>query len=910
MKYLRGSEWNKWDLHIHTPSSICQKYGGKTNWDKYIEALERLPKDVKVIGITDYYFIDGYEKIMQYKNQGRLQNIEKIFPNLEFRIDIFGSGNENNLQKINLHIIFDLNEDDLVHEIKKVRDEFISKIPITGLPKHVTKSLSKENLIREGGDSLKQGFNDLIPPTKKVLELLDSPTWRNKTFLLLGYKEWSNLDKNSQLKPFKEYLYNRVHAFLTSNSDTLGRSQTWLNKYGQKILLHSGDIHDFTFLDTAEKNETGEYIKSVNYNCNTWIKANPTFEGLKQIFYEPIERVKIQPNCPELKAEYQIIESVNLNEEDFWKQKILFNPNLNTIIGGRSTGKSTLLNCIAGKIDISKIMDNDFIQKHLDGVTVNWKDSGTNQNREIDFFPQNCMIEIAKNKKKIDELIEKIIKEKDKKSLLLTYHNFLNSNRNIIAAQVNVLFDFQKNINELNIELKEIGNQQGIEKEIKTLEDKLAETKTKTNNEINKKDVEKFNNDNKIISELEQKISFINKDIEILTSLISINLMSSTVDYQFSGLTESSRNMMKIILNKVKNVATQQWQQEITNQISNLKIKSDELSKNINGIRQDDTYKVVQNFLKQNDAYKELQVLISEQQKKLMNILELEKNIRNQENQKNTITKGIIHNCLQYRQQTDEVCDQLRFECGGIEIYAYTIYDKERLSSFLQERLNLRSNDRQVYEEKIINNYGDSMGSIINEFIELALEQKIEYKGTYADKSLPIVAVDFLSTNWFQLSYKLTYENDEFPSMSQGKQAFVILKLLLEFSNKKCPILIDQPEDSLDNRAIYHELVEYLKQKKKSRQIIIVTHNPNIVVGADAEEVIVANQNGKDVPNKDSIRFQYMTGGLEYSKIKDRDSANKSILEAQGIRQHVCEILEGGNDAFIKREKKYDLVIN
>lgn len=85
------------------------------------------------------------------------------------------------------------------------------------------------------------------------------------------------------------------------------------------------------------------------------------------------------------------------------------------------------------------------------------------------------------------------------------------------------------------------------------------------------------------------------------------------------------------------------------------------------------------------------------------------------------------------------------------------------------------------------------MGSIINEFIELALEQKIEYKGTYADKSLPIVAVDFLSTNWFQLSYKLTYENDEFPNMSQGKQAFVILKLLLEFSNKNVlSLLINQ----------------------------------------------------------------------------------------------------------------------
>ena len=103
----RGSEWRKWDLHIHTPSSICQGYGNnQENWDKFISALEHLPDEVKVIGITDYYFIDGYEKVMQHKlNNDRLKNIDKIFPVLEFRIDTFGSGNENNLQKINLHII-------------------------------------------------------------------------------------------------------------------------------------------------------------------------------------------------------------------------------------------------------------------------------------------------------------------------------------------------------------------------------------------------------------------------------------------------------------------------------------------------------------------------------------------------------------------------------------------------------------------------------------------------------------------------------------------------------------------------------------------------------------------------------------------------------------------------------------
>jgi predicted ATPase len=91
--------------------------------------------------------------------------------------------------------------------------------------------------------------------------------------------------------------------------------------------------------------------------------------------------------------------------------------------------------------------------------------------------------------------------------------------------------------------------------------------------------------------------------------------------------------------------------------------------------------------------------------------------------------------------------------------------------------------------------------------------------------------------------------------MSDGKKAFVILKLLLEFSDKECPILIDQPEDSLDNRAIYNELVAYLKQKKKKRQIILVTHNANIVVNADAEEVVVANQHGED-SNSQCIKYR------------------------------------------------------
>ena len=74
--------------------------------------------------------------------------------------------------------------------------------------------------------------------------------------------------------------------------------------------------------------------------------------------------------------------------------------------------------------------------------------------------------------------------------------------------------------------------------------------------------------------------------------------------------------------------------------------------------------------------------------------------------------------------------------------------------------------------------------------------------------------------------------------------------------------MIDQSEDSLDNRAIYNELVAYIKRKKKERQIILVTHNSNVVVSADAENVIVANQDGSDSHNRDGLRFQYVNAAF------------------------------------------------
>lgn len=181
----------------------------------------------------------------------------------------------------------------------------------------------------------------------------------------------------------------------------------------------------------------------------------------------------------------------------------------------------------------------------------------------------------------------------------------------------------------------------------------------------------------------------------------------------------------------------------------------------------------------------------------------------------------------------------------------------------MESRCNLRGIERQQYIANLVSRYDSDIETQAYTLIKDLLNEKVEFKNSYAS---PNVASEFFSKNWYALSYQLSYQGDLFEMMSEGKQAFVILKLLLEFSDKKCPILIDQPEDSLDNRAIYQELVEYIKAKKKDRQIVLVTHNSNVVVSADAENVIVANQEGSNSHNYGKYKFQYINGALERTK--------------------------------------------
>ena len=261
-------------------------------------------------------------------------------------------------------------------------------------------------------------------------------------------------------------------------------------------------------------------------------------------------------------------------------------------------------------------------------------------------------------------------------------------------------------------------------------------------------------------------------------------------------------------------------------------------------------------------------------------------------NEKSEKESNILNCYKQFKNYRDTLISNFKVNPGDkIEIQlSFKQLDFENKINYL--------NGRNTTNNSFIDRFNENPDNVIATIFD---DLELSYNQSGNQEAL---IRDLLMTGWYQIDYILQYDNDNFEQMSQGKKAFVILTLILEFSKDKKPVIIDQPEDSLDNRAIYQDLTKYLTRKKKDRQIILVTHNPNVVVGADTENVIVANQNSDDSQNDDKVQFDYINGSLENSFKKDEEPC---ILSKKGIREHVVEILEGGNEAFEKREQKYHL---
>ena len=151
-------------------------------------------------------------------------------------------------------------------------------------------------------------------------------------------------------------------------------------------------------------------------------------------------------------------------------------------------------------------------------------------------------------------------------------------------------------------------------------------------------------------------------------------------------------------------------------------------------------------------------------------------------------------------------------------------------------------------------------------------------------RGLPQESINDLLLWWPEDSLKITFgrEKQNLEQGSPGQKAAALLSFILSYGDS--PLLLDQPEDDLDNKVIYSSIVRQLRQKKKQKQLIIVTHNANIVVNGDAEMVFPLNVSGGE------------------SEAKPADG-----IQSREVRQTICDVLEGGEQAFSQRYRRIHL---
>jgi len=896
MSIIRGSEWRKWDLHIHTPASIVQEYKtseGEDIWEKFIGELENLPQEIKVIGINDYLFLDGYKKVLEYRNNGRLDNIDLILPVVEFRLKEFVGHSK--LGRINYHIIF---SNELHVEI--IEQQFLSQLygqailipnessatwggalskkSLTDLGKSI-KETTPDGMNVPNGSDLEIGFNNLNFELSKIEELLNNHYLKGKYLKAIGKTEWDDFRWDGSTADKKTLINGCDFVFIAS--PTIANATTSKDRLiGAEVnskILHCSDAHEFY---------ESEYKSKVLGHCFTWIKADPTFEGLKQVIYEPEARLRISENKPQEplhkleKVKLDFRDDVRWDNDRFcfasFNDFIVFSPNLTCIIGGRGSGKSTLLNLIANKTGKG---DTNFFNKvsplDIDKDVIFEPDTIDN----IEFLAQNKIEQFATDTKDFTEAIYTRLNKmsngelKNKEFEITTKLNILNKQIKLLQQR-----------KELRDQLLEIRRQLKINFNIvKTFSDNVFIDAKDELTELQKKKAA-IDSSREQYKTLFESLKNIKDSFSTITDPKNkydeyYNEMLSDIHITFQKYKDKDYSQDKKNLEKLKEQILRQ--EKIIENYLRLKGLS---SENI-----DDAKSASQNIVQlQNERKNTLASLCSIREEiksfsvdEIDTIIsEFEHSIESELEKINTIFEDIA------KQNPDEVkLIEVKYEINK------NIFEKvfEELESILGLRIEI-SSFRKTFMEYLSS---VDLNDVLSYRNGSELIDKIGQKNTQAYQKLFEIFSNNLNFNIYKLLIekhqrdmsnnkilRVYYDEKPLDNSSFGQKCTAAIVVLLSLGNN--PIIIDEPEAHLDSSLIANYLVELIKQQKEQRQIIFATHNANFVLNADAELII-------KLDNTDG------TTSVTYITIEDIEH-RKDLLK-----------LEGGKEAFKKREQKYNL---
>lgn len=1009
--FPRGSEWRKWDLQVHTPESIVNYYSGPDPWPKFIEQLECLEPEFKVIGICDYIFLDGYKRILKEKKSGRLKNIELFLPVIELRIDKFG-GTQGHLSRVNYHVIF---SDELDPEI--IEQHFLNVLPrsyrvspdlnipqwnavatrqsLEDLGKRIRETIPvDERADYDNINDLTLGFNNLCVSLEAVKEALKSHYFSNKALTAVGRTEWADIKWNDQSVAEKKNIINEANLVFGSyeTQDDWQRAKDILSKSGvNDILMDCSDAH--AFKESQNKDRIGK--------CYTWIKADPTFKGLLQVLTAHDQRIYVGDTPPEIKRvrnnSTKYVKSISIEKkseatinETWFDNSIPLNSGMICIIGNKGSGKSALTDII-GLLGNTKQYENftflskdnfrqpkDNKSKHFQ-ATIKWESGHTftkgldeqidkHQPELIKYIPQNYLEHICNEIGKIEET------EFDKELKNIIFSHIDESNR-LGMSSLDELIDFktsqaEEKLFNLRKELHEINST------IVALEEmSQPEYKIELTNLLAKKTEELDAHDRSEPLEVKRPENDPDKqaylfDLANQIERINEELNSCVLDFDNKKKLSSELNILisqaDILIGRLENISSQVqgFINESKDDFARLGVSLDSvLSFSINveplKTKKDSLVKETKQIDESLDPQKPGSI-----GNKILNIKSTRKQLENKLDQPNRLYQQYKTDLMNWESKRSSILGNEETP-NTLKFYEKKIQELESIPGKLQEaRKNRKAKTMAIYSAilclketykelyfpviKFIDNHpfikGNAALSFEVSIVDVGFEEKffniinrhvigtfcgveeghqklsellsshdfdteqglesflknityaLEHDIREGEKEIRVKdqlrkgqTVEMLYDSIFSLEYlkprySLRMADKELSQLSPGERGTLLLLFYLLIDKDDRPLVIDQPEENLDNQTVYEQLVNSIKDAKKRRQIIFVTHNPNIAVVCDAEQIIHAH-----LDKKNNFKMNYTSGSLENPII------NRAVLD----------ILEGTRPAFKKRDEKY-----
>ena len=868
----RGSVWRKWDLHIHSPQAFLNnKYKNKGETvDQFVNKI--VASDISVVGLTNYFRFDK-EELTSIKDKLKAKGIV-VFPNIELRIE----QRNKDKQAINIHILFSDKTPTVKIERFLVRLKMIDQryCPDLSTDKDFSSALVGYNVLR---DTLKDDTS-----IKHLEDYLIAACPRG----LGGFRPSQGDDGRGNMLATDIDKYSDILFGNSKDTDYFLRTDRYLNAKQKPVMLCS-DSHELDEIGTGY----------------SWIKAEPTFEGLKQTLYDPQSRVRIADQEP-IKPN-NVIDSITFNipkdatlsvkrsggtrKKDRFcfagiKNTYYLSPFFNCFIGGRGSGKSTLLN-LMGYQPYSTSSSLDFWKKIELSFGIAEGAFSKKGGTYFEFIQQNEIESFATDEKAFTDAIYLRADILSDKALSRCEEKLKNA-----LGAISSFLSLRRNYKELIYIRKE----QLTERE--TLKAAINFTRSSRYSEISTKITEKSNKRRElekwrvIIEELRRSNETLTTKLHQLSPLAHKDRHSSARAYieAFEEVKISSANIDRVLdARKFKNI--ERTEVGLTEEIGKLENELYELlekaglsRENILQIRSapqrivtidgellllDAQIKHLQTQIgrydhaleKLKEAKKEYEKAIKDGLKPLSRKLEDQAETNDKRDIKNIKLKYFFDTEKAWANIAQEFYDTFSVEYKSRErqdsLKSYIVFEKE---IFLGTHKGIREHLDRVPGDR---------GYL--EFLRSVFKEEVNYQAFVAIRDRHLN--DAVGYKRIQV----LYDGKDIEQASFGQKCTAVLVILLLFGNY--PLVIDEPEAHLDSSLIADYLVPLIKDNKNTRQIIFATHNANFVINGDAEKIfILKNETG-------------------VTKITE------TTIENLKYRNELLK-LEGGKEAFIRRGEK------